>query len=60
MCSCNQIMDRAPNLDTVLEMDIINRYRFDRAGINYLTQLIGANISPKAARNNALNAEQKS
>ncbi|WAQ98740.1 HARB1-like protein, partial [Mya arenaria] len=59
MCSCNQIMDRAPNLDTLLEMDIINRYRFDRAGINYLTQLIGANISPKAARNNALNAEQK-
>ncbi|WAR05610.1 HARB1-like protein, partial [Mya arenaria] len=53
------IMDRAPNLDTLLEMDIINRYRFDRAEINYLTQLIGANISPKAARNNALNAEQK-
>ncbi|WAR27488.1 HARB1-like protein, partial [Mya arenaria] len=58
MCSCNQIMDRAPNLDTRLEMDIINRYRFDTAGINYLTQLIGANISPKAASNNALNAEQ--
>ncbi|XP_052806261.1 putative nuclease HARBI1 [Mya arenaria] len=53
------IMDRAPNLDTLLEMDIINRYRFDRAGINYLTQLIGANISPKAARNNALYPEQK-
>ncbi|WAR26772.1 HARB1-like protein, partial [Mya arenaria] len=52
-------MDRAPNLDTLLEMNIINRYRFDRAGFSYLTQLIGANISPKAARNNALNAEQK-
>ncbi|WAR20815.1 HARB1-like protein, partial [Mya arenaria] len=52
-------MDRAPNLNDLTEMEIIQRYRFDMNGILYLEQLIGNGITPKVNRNNALRARQK-
>ncbi|XP_052790017.1 putative nuclease HARBI1 isoform X1 [Mya arenaria] len=52
-------MDRAPNLNDLTEMEIIQRYRFDMNGILYLEQLIGNGITPKVNRNNAISARQK-
>ena len=53
------MMDREPNLDHLHEIDIINRYRFDRNGIHFLEELIGPEIQPKAPRNKALSVRQK-
>ncbi|WAR05788.1 HARB1-like protein [Mya arenaria] len=52
------LMDRIPNLDQLLESEIIDRYRFDWNGINFLEELLGAYIQPKAPRNKALSVKQ--
>ncbi|WAR30498.1 HARB1-like protein, partial [Mya arenaria] len=47
-----QAMDRAPNLNDLTEMEIIQRYRFNMNGILYLEQLIGNGITPKGGHAN--------
>ncbi|WAR13103.1 HARB1-like protein, partial [Mya arenaria] len=41
-------MDRAPDLDNLQDGEIIERYRFDRNGIDFLVALLGQSIQPKA------------
>ncbi|WAR22578.1 HARB1-like protein [Mya arenaria] len=52
-------MDRAPDLDNLQDGEIIERYRFDRNGIDFLVALLGQSIQPKALRNKALSTKQK-
>ncbi|WAQ94881.1 hypothetical protein MAR_007352 [Mya arenaria] len=47
-------MDRAPDLDNLQDGEIIERYRIDRNGIDFLVALLGQSIQPKALRNKAL------
>jgi hypothetical protein len=46
-------------MEGMTELEIMERYRFSRAGINYLEDLIGDDICPRAPRNNALSARHK-
>ncbi|WAR05726.1 HARB1-like protein [Mya arenaria] len=51
-------MDRIPNLDQLLESEIIDIYKFDWNGINFLEELLGAYIQPKDPWNKALSVKQ--
>ncbi|WAQ98403.1 HARB1-like protein [Mya arenaria] len=52
-------MERRPNLDDLTNIEIIDRYRLDRDGIDYVENILSRQITPKAYRNHAISARHK-
>ncbi|WAR22149.1 HARB1-like protein [Mya arenaria] len=48
-----------PNLDDLTNCEIIDRYRLDRDGIDYVENILSRQITPKAYRNHAISARHK-
>ncbi|XP_052785967.1 putative nuclease HARBI1 [Mya arenaria] len=52
-------MERRPNLDDLTNREIVDRYRLDRDGIDYVENILSRQITPKAYRNHAISARHK-
>ncbi|XP_060588934.1 putative nuclease HARBI1 [Ruditapes philippinarum] len=51
--------NRLTSIDTMPNLEVLNRYRLDKGGIRYLEQLLYNKIQPLARRNNSLSVRDK-